>query len=49
MGGCEKRIEVIVCENAKKRVRMVHFVNDSVLIKFSHKTNVFTLIIISSP
>ena len=48
MGGCEQRIEVIVCENAKK-VRMVHYVNDSVLIKFSQKTNVFTLIIINSP
>ena len=48
MGGCEQRIEVIVCENAKK-VRMVHYVNESVLIKFSQKTNVFTLIIISSP
>ena len=23
MGGCEQRIEVIVCENAKKKVRMV--------------------------
>ena len=33
----------------QKKVRMVHYVNDSVLIKFSQKTNVFTLIIISSP
>ena len=23
MGGCEQGIEVIVCENAKKKVRMV--------------------------
>ena len=33
----------------QKKARMVHYVNDSVLIKFSQKTNVFTLIIISSP
>ena len=28
---------------------MIHYVNVSVLIKFSQKTSVFTLIIISSP
>ena len=42
MGGCEQRIEVIVCENEKK-VRMVHYVNDSILMKFSQKTNFFYL------
>ena len=30
-------------------VKLVHYVNVSVLIKFSQKTSVFTLIIISSP
>ena len=32
-----------------KSRRDLHYVNVSVLIKFSQKTNVFTLIVISSP
>ena len=57
VGGCgrvgewvdvNKEVKLLFVKMQKK-VRMVHYVNDSVLIKFSQKTNVFTLIIISSP
>ena len=47
---------LLLIRNAKKTCqtwsdtnRTVHYVNVSVLIKFSQKTSVFTLIIISSP
>ena len=36
-------------EGLSKIIPYLHYVNVSVLIKFSQKTSVFTLIIISSP
>ena len=41
-------IYVAVCDSMHD-VDTLHYVNVSVLIKFSQKTSVFTLIVISSP
>ena len=35
--------------NAPNQPENIHYVNVSILIKFSQKTSVFTLIIVSSP
>ena len=44
-----RNVEVCTCTCFSSLGYLKHNVNDSVLIKFSQKTSVFTLIITSSP
>ena len=47
--GVQTKLKVIPLPEKEYRIEMFHYVNVSVHIKFSRKTSVFTLIIVSSP